>query len=395
VVGTLPTELALLTNLRDFELEGFNVLGTLEGKFASPKLERLTLNRTGLSGTLPSELFLNNPNLRSLHLGYSQMEGTLPDSLWSMTALENVTLLSNSFSGPLERHLNLNESTTLTAAIRTCTLRLRTEQLCRLFTAFFVPCRTIGDILQSALGSAAGYDWLAKLAGDTFPAPESNCWLCRCFTGISDQTKYVRTNIDSNLAACARPNLLLLFCHASPASLDLQENRLSAVSESIFSLSGIETLRLNHNPIAGTLSSLIANLRSLKELRIGSSFISGPLPSELYRLPISVLDVSYANVSGPLPGALLSALNDTATELLLHGNAFRGTIPTELGGLLRLKYLLLFGNQFNGTVPTQLCTLRQTGRLMVDLRVSCDVECACCNPCVSENGNSIYNLDDL
>jgi hypothetical protein len=167
------------------------------------------------------------------------------------------------------------------------------------------------------------------------------------------------------------------------------------VSESIFSLSGIETLRLNHNPISGTLSSFIANLSSLKELRIGSSFISGPLPTELYSLPISILDVSYANVSGPLPGDMLSALNDTATELLLQGNAFRGTIPAQLGGLQRLKYLLLFGNQFSGTVPNQLCTLRQSEKLMVDLRVSCDVECACCNPCVSVDGNSIYNLDDL
>jgi hypothetical protein len=167
------------------------------------------------------------------------------------------------------------------------------------------------------------------------------------------------------------------------------------VSESIFSLSGIETLRLNHNPIAGTLSSLIASLSSLKELRIGSSFMSGPLPTELYSLPISVLDVSYANVSGLLPGAFLSALNDTATELLLQGNAFGGPIPTQLGELQRLKYLLLFGNQFSGAVPTQLCVLRQSEQLMVDLRVSCDVECACCNPCVSKDGNSIYNLDDL
>jgi hypothetical protein len=119
VIGTFPTEMALLTNLRDFELEGFNVVGTLEGKFASPKLETLTLNRTGLSGTLPNELFLNNANLRSLYVGYSRIEGALPTSLWSMTALENVTLLANAFSGPLETHMNLNGSTYLTTAIRT------------------------------------------------------------------------------------------------------------------------------------------------------------------------------------------------------------------------------------------------------------------------------------
>jgi hypothetical protein len=111
--------MALLTDLRFFQLNGFNVGGTLEGMFAGPNIQTVVVNLTSLVGPLPRDLFANNPGLRSVDVSHSKLSGPLPGNLWSVVGLESLTLNFNAFSGPLEDHLNFNRSASYPANLST------------------------------------------------------------------------------------------------------------------------------------------------------------------------------------------------------------------------------------------------------------------------------------
>jgi hypothetical protein len=204
-------------------------------------------------------------------------------------------------------------------------------------------------------------------------------------------------------------------------SLELQQNDLTSVSESLYTaqLPSLQVLRLDYNPLVGTLSTNVTNLSSLRELRIGSSLLGGSLPLSALlsgALPLlEILDASGAKFSGSLllipevVDASATTINGTASssplrELFLQRNDFYGPVPPSLALFRNLKKLLLYGNpRLTGSVPKELCELREAfsssqggteGGAMVDLRASCDVPCDCCNPCVppgDENGTFPFN----
>ena len=80
-MGTLPSELALLT-----------------------RLERLELTRNCLTGTIPSELGDLSKSLVFLGLGVNDFEGRLPTEMGKLTVLRTVGLERNRFSGSIPTH---------------------------------------------------------------------------------------------------------------------------------------------------------------------------------------------------------------------------------------------------------------------------------------------------
>jgi hypothetical protein len=99
LIGTLPAETALLSNLRYFQINSFPVEGNLDGKFNAPNLETLILTKTSLAGPVPDDLFAKSPKLSVVDLSYSWLNGTIPQTLGSLTFLEDLQLNSNNFTG--------------------------------------------------------------------------------------------------------------------------------------------------------------------------------------------------------------------------------------------------------------------------------------------------------
>jgi hypothetical protein len=93
--------MALLTNLKYFQINRFPVEGNLDGKFNAPNLETLILTKTNLTGSVPDDLFEKSPKLTLVDLSFSWLNGTIPKSLGSLTFLEDLQLNSNNFTGEL------------------------------------------------------------------------------------------------------------------------------------------------------------------------------------------------------------------------------------------------------------------------------------------------------
>jgi len=100
---------------------------------------------------------------------------------------------------------------------------------------------------------------------------------------------------------------------------------------SLYSLTQLRNLRLDNNPLSGSIDSNISLLQKLSVLRLGSSNIGGSIPDSLYQLPkLKILDLSNADLNGTLSSSIAS-LNNTLKDLILANNRLYGSIPESLG----------------------------------------------------------------
>ena len=115
-------------------------------------------------------------------------------------------------------------------------------------------------------------------------------------------------------------------------------------------------LYLGELQLTGELSPELGDLRSLRNLRVGTNLISGEIPPELGDLSnLTQLRLFRNLLSGEIQPKLgnLSSLE----YLSLHGNRLSGPIPSELGGLSSLGLIGLSGNLLSGGISPELGSL--------------------------------------
>lgn len=99
VVGTIPTEVGLLSSLSSFAVTNTTLQGSLPSElFLLPELNSVLITDCVLTGTLPSTI-LQAPSLSWLHLRGNSIEGTIENA--ANPGLLELDLGSNQFTGPL------------------------------------------------------------------------------------------------------------------------------------------------------------------------------------------------------------------------------------------------------------------------------------------------------
>jgi Leucine-rich repeat (LRR) protein len=130
--GVLPPELAMLSELRNIDLSGNLLTGTITATFGGlEKLEVLDLGRNFLQGLVPTELGMLSNNLLNLLLWENQLQGPIPShlgqlhdsllalglsrnlltgtistELGALTRLERLWLFQNKLSGSIPEELS-------------------------------------------------------------------------------------------------------------------------------------------------------------------------------------------------------------------------------------------------------------------------------------------------
>jgi hypothetical protein len=101
VVGRLPYDIGLLTELTTLHLYGNNITGTIPTTFGKlTKLLELDLSVNQLTGTIPSSLAALTA-LTGLELNHNRLGGTIPAELASLTNLVQWDLETNMLTGTL------------------------------------------------------------------------------------------------------------------------------------------------------------------------------------------------------------------------------------------------------------------------------------------------------
>lgn len=104
------------------------------------------------------------------------------------------------------------------------------------------------------------------------------------------------------------------------ATLDLSNQGLTRIPDSVFTQTGLETLNVSNNLLTGAVQSQIGGLTKLKVLNLSNNLMTG-VPAEIGQLQnLEVLNLSNNKLTG---------------------------LPNELGNLKNLKTLNLSGNQYS------------------------------------------------
>ena len=103
--GTIPPELAALTNLQELDLHSNQLTGPIPHQLgALTNLQGLWLYGNRLVGPIPSQLGALT-ELKELSLRDNQLSGTIPHQLGALTNLQGLWLYSNQLTGPIPSDL--------------------------------------------------------------------------------------------------------------------------------------------------------------------------------------------------------------------------------------------------------------------------------------------------
>ena len=149
------------------------------------------------------------------------------------------------------------------------------------------------------------------------------------------------------------------------AGLSLGSSNLSGpIPSELGMLTSLTTLNLSSNSLSGQIPPELSYLANLTLLDISNCGLTGPIPAELGELTnLRRLELSVNNLTGPIPPELgnLASL----TELWLSLNNLTGPIPPELGNLSNLTRLILWYNNLTGPIPAQLGNLANLRELLL------------------------------
>ncbi|KAK7337314.1 hypothetical protein VNO77_17880 [Canavalia gladiata] len=106
--------------------------------------------------------------------------------------------------------------------------------------------------------------------------------------------------------------------------------------------------------LVGSLPDFLGNMNSLSFLKLSNNNLSGEIPASLNGSALQLLWLN--NQQGELLTGRIDVFTTmvSLTSLWLHGNAFTGSIPDNIGDLASLKDLDLNGNRLVGLIPAAL-----------------------------------------
>ena len=349
--GSIPPSFSRLLRLRAVFLQNNALSGPLPPGFLSNLTELQILNLAGnsFSGNLPSSL---PPNLRYLDLSSNGFSGEVPVDLSLSPSLQLINLSSNNFQGTVPASIGLlSELThlwldwnrlegTLPAGLSNCSS----------LTHLSLEGNSLRGILPSAIGEIPTLQVLS-LSHNNFSGsiPSSifyNQWvssppnLMVVQLGFNDFTDLESPGTETSSSGLQ--------------TLDLKNNKIAGEFPIWLTvLSALTVLDISGNNFHGPLPPGIGNLSALQELRLGNNKLNGVIPHEIRDCgSLQVLDLADNLFTGEIPEAVSELRR--MKDLWLGGNLFSGKIPSSLANLSVLETLSLKQNNLSGIIPAEM-----------------------------------------
>ncbi|GAA0149708.1 transmembrane signal receptor [Lithospermum erythrorhizon] len=155
-------------------------------------------------------------------------------------------------------------------------------------------------------------------------------------------------------------------------SLILGDNNfLRDIPKSLPGLSNLTVLDLSKNNFGDDIQEIFGQFTKISYLILyGNTYTGGLHSSGILKLQnLSGLDLSYNNLSGPLPPEISQMLS--LKVLALSSNRFSGNIPQEYGKFPRIQVLDLSFNELEGSIPASFGKLNSLLLLQLVMAEPC------------------------
>lgn len=131
-------------------------------------------------------------------------------------------------------------------------------------------------------------------------------------------------------------------------SLDLSNNKISALPSDFWSLNTLKNLNLSFNKISGSFPSNVGNFGQLESLDISRNNFSGAIPEAVDSLvSLRVLKLDHNGLQLAIPRGLLGC--QSLVSIDLSSNQLEGSLPDGFGSAFpKLKTLNLADNKIHG-----------------------------------------------
>ncbi|KAL4296779.1 hypothetical protein GQ457_12G020380 [Hibiscus cannabinus] len=131
-------------------------------------------------------------------------------------------------------------------------------------------------------------------------------------------------------------------------SLDLSNNKITALPSDFWSLGTLKSLNLSCNKISGSLPNNIGNFGLLEVIDLSGNNFSGEIPAAISSLlSLQVLNLAGNGFEWSIPNGILNC--KSMVSLDLSSNRLNGSLPDGFGAALsKLKTLNLAGNEIRG-----------------------------------------------
>ncbi|XP_024973314.1 probable LRR receptor-like serine/threonine-protein kinase At1g74360 [Cynara cardunculus var. scolymus] len=354
-----------------------SIAGNLFGNFSAlTQLAYLDLSANTIDGTIPADLG-GCRNLKVLNLSHNIIDGQ-----FNFTGLDNLQILDlsvNRLSGDIMMsfpricnslvvaNLSTNNFTGEISSMDGCSKLEYVDLSSNFFTGnlwfgfhrfkeFSVSENNLNDSLPAWIFPENCTLEALDLSENTFsggiPKEISNC---KNLTILDLSGNHFSDKIPTELGLLTKLEQLFL-----------GNNSISReIPESLLGLRILKYLDLSRNNFGGDIQEIFGRFTQVKNLLLHANGYTGGLNSSgILRLQnVSRLDLSFNNLSGPLPPEI-SQMSSLKYLILAH-NHFSGRIPSEFGNLRGLQALDLSINDLNGSIPQSLGRLSSLLWLML------------------------------
>ncbi|KAL8501888.1 hypothetical protein ACS0TY_021124 [Phlomoides rotata] len=316
--GSIPESIGNCTSFEVLDLSYNNFSGEIPFNIGFLQIATLSLQGNRFSGQIPSVIGLMQA-LTVLDLSCNLLSGSIPPILGNLTYTEKLYLHGNRLTGSIPAEIgNMSKLHYLELNNNLLTGLIPPElgKLTDLFDLNVANNQLVGHIPDN-LSSCKNLNSLNvhgnKLNG-TIPS---------AFQKLESMT-YL--NLSSNNLKGSIPVELSRIGNLD--TLDLSNNRISGNMPSpLGDLEHLLKLNLSNNDLTGVIPAEFGNLRSIMEIDLSRNHISGPIPLELSQLQnVFMLNLENNNICGDVI-ALVNCLS--LTVLNVSYNNLSGYIPSR------------------------------------------------------------------
>ncbi|RXI01477.1 hypothetical protein DVH24_014826 [Malus domestica] len=351
--GQVPIEISHLKRLVTLDLSTFYFPGTPSLNLENPKLDVLLRNFSELvelhldgvnisaQGTEWCQAISSSlPNLRVLSLSTCNLSGPIHISLLKLKSLSVIRIDSNNLSIQVPEFFSNFPNLT--------SLQIMNSGLYGAFPKNIFQVRTLQTIDLSGNPQLKG----------SLPEFPKNGYLRSLVLNGANFSGQMLPNSIGNLKLLSKIDIgNCNFTGSIPKSmehltqlvyLDLTMNKFNGPVPSFGMAQNLTLIDVSYNQLTGQInSSHWENLTSLVNLDLRHNLLNGTIPPSVFSLPmLQKLQLSNNEFSGKLPEFGATSVLDT---LDLSSNKLEGPIPKSILNFRGLKMLLLSSNNFTGS----------------------------------------------